>query len=89
MTINGITVPDEGSTTQYIPDPIGGWMYVSTTTVTVTQKALATIQSDLNAAQTAVTEAQAIVDQLAPEVASFEAAVVAQQGPPEQSIPTP
>lgn len=79
MEINNITVPDAGTTTQYIPDPIGGWLYVVTTVISVTQKHLSQVQDDLAAAQAKVVEAQAVADALAPIVMSLQEAQVAQE----------
>ena len=77
MQINGITVPDPSTQTDYYPDPIGGWMYIVTTNVTVAQKALTDIQNDLAQAQAAVAANQAIVDALTPQITSFATAVAA------------
>lgn len=81
MQTNGITVPDAGSTTQYFPDPIGGWMYIATTTVSVQQKALADIQNDLESAKAQLVATQAIIDELSPQVADFQTAIKALPAP--------
>ena len=75
QTSTGTPIPAEGTTTQYIPDVNGGWMYIATTTVVVTQKALTDIQNDLANAQAQVTAAQAIVDELTPQLADFQTAL--------------
>lgn len=71
MQINNITVPDAGTTTQYITDPIGGWVYEVTTTTTVVMHNLADAQAKLAAAQQARDDAEALIAQLSPEVATL------------------
>ena len=66
MITNGIEIPDPGVTTEYIKDPIGGWIYRITTVVSVEQqnaqqfdKALSDAKEQLTAAQTKVAELEA------------------------------
>lgn len=68
MEINGITIPDEGSTKQYIPDPIGGWLYEVTTYVSVKQKRLSEVQEAVTEAHAKIAEAQAVIDALMPQL---------------------
>lgn len=89
MEINGITVPDSGVSVQYIPDPIGGWMYVVTTSVAVEQKNLQSFQTQLDDAKAKLAEDQAQVDELTTQAQNFEAAINAATVEPSPVDPVP
>ena len=94
MVTNGITVPDAGSTTQYISDSVGGWLYAVTTTITVEQSSLTDFQAKVDAAKAQLVAAQALVDELQPAADSFAAILTSQAKlttPPvfEQASSTP
>lgn len=78
MQVNNVTVPDAGSNTEYIADPIGGWLYTVVTNISVSQSSLTDVQSQLAAAKQAVEDAQATVDELEPQATAFATAVAAQ-----------
>lgn len=81
MQINNITVPDEGITKEYITDPIGGNVYVVTTSVYVQTVSLADFQTKVDVAKRQVVKAQALVDEL-----EAKATELAQATPAEQVI---
>lgn len=81
METNKITVPDPSSTTQYIVDPVGGWMYIVTTTVTVENKSLAEFHAKVSDAQAQLDAAQALVNELKPQAVAFATAIAAQPTP--------
>lgn len=78
MQSNNVTVPDAGSSVQYITDDIGGWIYKVTTTIDVEQQNLADAQSKLAVAQQQLSDAQALIDALTPEVSTLMTSVSAQ-----------
>lgn len=80
-------MPDAGSSKQYFADPVGGWMYVATTTITVEQKNLNEFTSQLNEAKQRLLEAQALVDELEPQATAFETAIAAQPKPVVLDVP--
>lgn len=75
MQVNNVTIPDAGLTREYIPDAIGGWMYIVTTTVSVEQKNLGDFQAQFEEAKERLVDAQAEVDRLTPIAANFKAAL--------------
>lgn len=77
MQVNNVTIPDPVTTTEYIADTIGGWMYVVTKTVSVNQQNLQQFQGKLDAAKTQLAEAQALVDELQPAADAFATAIAA------------
>lgn len=57
-------LPTEGETKQFLPDPVGGWMYIVYTTTRIEQKRLDQIQDDIKNAALKLTQAQAEVNEL-------------------------
>lgn len=57
-------LPVAGTTKQYLPDAVGGWMYVVVTTITVEQRRLDQFEADVIDAQKELELAQAKVDDL-------------------------
>lgn len=82
METNGITVPDGGTSRQYIADPIGGWLYIVTTIVAVQQQNLSTFQKQLEDAKEQLQKAQALVDELAPHAQDLASAIAANANTP-------
>lgn len=68
MQTNGKTIPDAGSTKEYITDPIGGWMYVITTSVDVTQVRLDDFKAHIDDMKSQIVSLQATVAELEPQV---------------------
>lgn len=93
MIINGIEIPDAGTTKQYLPDNIGGWMYVVTTDVQVEQVRLDQFKSRIDDMKAHIAQLQAVVDDIAPVVADFEEAIkdipVHPSAPSENATSTP
>lgn len=75
MQVNNITVPDAGSTTEYIADPVGGWMYIVKTDTTVEQQNLQQFSSKLANIKAQRDNLQALIDEIEPHATSFEEAV--------------
>lgn len=78
-TATGITIPDNGSTTEYIDDPIGGWQYIVTTTVNVQQRNIASIQAEIASLSTSIATQQARADELISKLAVFQQHVQEEQ----------
>lgn len=70
--INGITIPDEGTTTTYVPDPVGGHMYVVLTTIRVQVQTLDVFQTQLDAARARLAKAQADIEELTPQIETLK-----------------
>lgn len=77
--VNGQQIPQAGTYTSVVQDPIGGWIYTITATVNVQQDSANDIRARLDAAKQAAAQAQAVVDDLEPQVASFLDAVAQAQ----------
>lgn len=75
MKVNDIEVPDAGSTTQYVPDTVGGWMYVVTTSITVDQQNLNDFQAQVDDATAQIAKLQAFVDAAQPQADTLANAV--------------
>lgn len=75
MQVNNIIVPDAGTTKEYISDPIGGWMYVVTTTTEVEQQNLQQFKGNLADIKAQRDNLQALIDEIEPHAVSFEEAV--------------
>lgn len=75
MQINEITVPDEGVTTEYLVDKIGGRVYVVHTGIRVEMILLSDLQKHLDDAKARVVEAQGEVATLEAHVAEVNAEV--------------
>lgn len=65
MITNGITVPDQGTTTEYIVDSVGGWVYQVTTNITVAQLSVQRFKDNIAIADAELVKAQAKVAELA------------------------
>ncbi len=64
-------LPQAGSTKQYIPDTVGGWLYTVTTTVTVEQQRLDKAQANVDDIKARIIADQALVDELEPVLATI------------------
>lgn len=90
MQVNGLDIPEAGTTTQYIADGIGGWMYEVKTTTEVTQHNIAQFQAKLDSAKQQLAADQAIVDELEPQASAFEKAMAdVALAPPFDVMPEP
>lgn len=87
--INGIDIPEAGTTVQRIADPIGGHLYTVTTLVTVevgrldeVQRQISAIQADIQEKQTLLAELQSkvvlipVIPDIIPDTASSTPAIL-------------
>ncbi len=71
MQTNGITIPDESRAIEHIADPVGGWLYTVTTTVTVVPSRLDEVQRKVANLQADIAEKTAELEALQTNVALF------------------
>lgn len=89
MVTNGVNVPDESVSKEYVADPIGGWMYIVTTSVTIAQERLDSFDAKIVAATKRVAEAQAELDELQTVKPAIDEAVFQMPKDPGTASSTP
>lgn len=89
MITNGINVPDASSSKEYIADPIGGWMYIVTTTVSVAQEKLSDFGQKIAEATKRVEVAQAELAELQTQKPVVDEAIFQMPIKPDVASSTP
>lgn len=87
MEVNGITIPDEGTTRNYIPDAEGGHLYEVVTSISVYQHPIDFMDMRVSEVQAKVVDLQAEVAELEAQKSQIDAAVAANAAANNEVLP--